>query len=177
MRQISSISLAFVSNENFVNFHTQWWLRAVEHSISVLRTSIQLRTVSVIDASRQACCASHSPEIDGCLCEGKHFDKHLLWLPRESLSSMCCLTFCVPKCSLWSMVEVMKRSHELSCSKAHKSCTHHLLLEETPSHIRLGITQCHLLDSLDRSRDNKQQELTSLILETPLPTKDSCNRL
>ena len=53
----------------------------------------------------------------------------------------------------------------------------HFLLEEMPSHIRLGITQYHLLDSLDRSRDNKQQELTSLILETPLPQRDSCNRL
>ena len=50
-------------------------------------------------------------------------------------------------------------------------------MEEMPSHIRLGITQYHLLDSLDRSRDNKQQELTSLILETPLPQRDSCNRL
>ena len=38
-------------------------------------------------------------------------------------------------------------------------------------HIGLGITRYHLLDSLDRSRDNKQQELTSLILETPLPTR------
>ena len=44
-------------------------------------------------------------------------------------------------------------------------------MEEIPTRIRLGITQYHLLDSLDRSRDNKQQELTSLILETPLPTK------
>ena len=43
------------------------------------------------------------------------------------------------------------------------------LLEDTPAHIRLGITRYHLLDSLDRSRDNKQQELTSLTLETPLP--------
>ena len=45
------------------------------------------------------------------------------------------------------------------------------MLEEIPTHIRLGITRYHLLDSLDRSRDNKQQELTSLILETPLPTR------
>ena len=36
--------------------------------------------------------------------------------------------------------------------------------------VGLGITPCHLLGStlLD---DNKQQELTSLILETPLPTR------
>ena len=51
------------------------------------------------------------------------------------------------------------------------------LLEKIPTRVRLGITQYHLLDSLDRSRDNKQQELTSLILETPLPQRDSCNRL
>ena len=42
-------------------------------------------------------------------------------------------------------------------------------MEEMPTRVRLGITQCHSLDSLDRSRDNKQQELTSLTLETPLP--------
>ena len=38
-------------------------------------------------------------------------------------------------------------------------------------YIGLGFTPYHLLGSATLLADNKQQELTSLILETPLPTR------
>ena len=42
------------------------------------------------------------------------------------------------------------------------------LLEDAPAHIRLGITRYHLLD---RSRDNKQQELTSFNIRNTIANK------